>query len=54
MASQNNLEKFNKIYDETYNEVLKFIIFKINNIFDANDLIQETYLEFYKILNKKN
>ena len=53
MASQNNLEKFNKIYDETYNEVLKFIIFKINNIFDANDLIQETYLEFYKILNKK-
>lgn len=53
MTSQNNLDKFNKIYDETYSDVLKYIIIKCHDVNDANDIIQEVYLEFWKILNKK-
>ena len=54
MTSQNNLSKFNKIYDETYSDVLKYVIIKCHNINNANDIVQDTYLEFWKILNKKD
>jgi len=53
MASEYNLYKFNSIYDNTYHDVLKYIIIKCHNVNDANDILQETYLEFWKILNKK-
>lgn len=53
MASQENLNKFNKIYDKTYNDVLKYIIVKCHDVNDANDILQETYYEFWKILNSK-
>ena len=53
MTSQNNLNRFNKIYDNTYNDVLKYIIVKCHNVSDANDIIQDTYLEFWKLLNEK-
>ncbi len=53
MTSQSNLNKFNDIYNKTYSDVLKYIIIKCHNINDANDIIQEVYLEFWKILNKK-
>ena len=54
MTSQNNLKQFNNIYEETYSDILKYVIIKCHNINDANDIIQDTYLEFWKILNKKN
>ena len=54
MTSQNNLKKFNNIYDSTYSDILKYVIIKCHNINDANDIIQDTYLEFWKILNKKD
>lgn len=54
MTSQSNLKRFNAIYDETYSDVLKYVIIKCYNINDANDIIQEVYLEFWKILNKKD
>ena len=44
MASGNNLNKFNKIYNETYSDVLKYVIIKCHDINDANDIIQEVYL----------
>lgn len=53
MASQINLEKFNDIYDKTYSDVMKYVIVKCHNINDANDIIQDVYFEFWKILNKK-
>ncbi len=53
MASESNLYKFNKIYDNTYSDILEYVIIKCHNINDANDIIQETYLELWKILNKK-
>ena len=53
MTGQGNLNKFNKIYDDTYKDVLKYIIIKCQNINDSNDILQEVYYEFWKILNKK-
>lgn len=54
MASKENLKKFNSIYDETYYDILKYVIIKCHNVNDANDIIQEVYLEFLNILNKKD
>lgn len=54
MASQSTLYKFNDIYDKTHLDLLKYVIIKCHNINDANDIIQETYLEFWNIMNKKN
>ncbi len=53
MTSQSNLYKFNNIYDNTYSDILKYIIIKCHNVNDANDILQETYFELWKILNKK-
>lgn len=53
MTGQSNLYKFNNIYDKTYSDILKYIIVKCHNVNDANDILQETYLEFWKIINKK-
>lgn len=53
MTSQSDLYKFNSIYDKTYSDVLRYIIVKCQNVNDANDILQETYLEFWRLLNKK-
>lgn len=47
-------EQFNVIYNNTYHSTLRFIICKCPNINDTNDILQETYLELYKLLNKKD
>lgn len=54
MSTQKPQNSFEQIYNETYNDLLKFIILKCNNFDDVNDIIQETYTEFYKALNKTN
>lgn len=55
MTGQENFQMFKKIYDETYNNLLKFIVCRCSNIDDVNDIIQETYTEFYKIfISEKN
>jgi len=43
------IDKFEGIYNDTYNKTLKYIVIKCNNIDDINDIMQETYLE---LLNK--
>ena len=53
MASELNLYKFNDIYDKTHDYLLKYVIIKCHNVNDTNDIIQETYLELWNILNKK-
>ncbi len=53
MTSDDYLKTFNKIYDATYFDLLRFIIIKCHNVNDANDIIQEVYIEFWKILHKK-
>ncbi len=50
MSTQKILKKFDKIYDETYSDTLKYILCKCSNLNDIDDIIQETYLELYKVL----
>lgn len=48
------LEKFNKIYYDTYKNTLKYILIHCNDLDDVKDLLQETYLDFYKYLSKND
>lgn len=52
MVNRDISKEFEKIYDETYDGTLKFLISRCENLADVNDLIQETYFEIYKILKK--
>ena len=53
MSTQIYRKDFEKIYKDTYNKVLRYVVIKCRNIDDINDIIQETYLELLKILGKK-
>lgn len=53
MSTQLSLENFEEIYSNTYNRTLRYIVCKCSNIEDVNDLLQETYVELYRILKKK-
>ena len=54
MSTLKPQNSFEAIYDDTYNDLLKFVMFKCNNIDDVNDIIQETYIELFKMLNKQD
>ena len=45
-------EDFKDIYDKTYDNILKVIILK-SNVDDANDIIQEVYIELLNKLKKE-
>ena len=53
MSVEINIENFEKIYNETYSQILKFIICKCKNLDDVNELIQDTYVELYKTIKNK-
>lgn len=53
MENKITREDFEKIYQETYEIVLKFAIVKCRNFDNVNDIIQDTYLELLKIIKKK-
>lgn len=48
-----DIELFKDIYLNTYNNILKYIICRCSNLDDVNDILQETYTEFYSILCRK-
>lgn len=52
MTSQQHLNSFEEIYLDTYNKVLKYIFLHCLNIDDVNEIIQETYIELYKLMSK--
>ena len=39
---------FEKIYKDTYDNVLKFIVIKSSNFCDVNEILQDTYVELFK------
>ena len=47
-------ELFNKLYEETFDEITKYVICNCSNINDINDIIQTLYLDIFKIINKDN
>ncbi len=44
---------FNQIYDAVFVKVKKYIIAKCQNLADVEDILQETFLEFYTLICKK-
>lgn len=51
--SQEEQLQFEVLYQETYSDVLRYIICHCQNIEDVNDILQDTYLEFYKVKQKR-
>lgn len=45
---------FDKIYDDTYQDVLKYVICKCSNIEDVNDIMQNIYVDLYKKISNTN
>ena len=54
MNTRISLDDFEDIYNSTYNNVLKYVICNVSNIDDINEIVQDTYVELYMILKKKN
>lgn len=49
-----NEQKFEEIYKKTYQNVLKYILCKCQNLDDVNELLQDSYVELYKTIRKKH
>lgn len=45
--------KFNKVYDETFASLKRFVASKCSNPFDIGDILQDTYTDYYRVLTKK-
>ncbi len=52
MIDQKTLNMFDKLYNETYSNVLKYVICNCSNVEDVKDIVQNVYLELLKILKK--
>lgn len=52
MIDQETLKIFDKLYNESYQSVLKYVICNCSNVEDVKDIIQNVYLELLKILEK--
>lgn len=53
MAKTKTLKLFDEIYDETYNDILKYVVLRSNNLEDAQDIVQNTYIALFKQMFKK-
>ena len=54
MSTHITLKNFEEIYNNTYKATSRYVICKCANLDDANDIIQNTYLELYSILKRKS
>ena len=52
MISQKALEKFDEVYNESYKDISRYVVVSSNNIGDAQDILQNIYLEVYKNIDK--
>ena len=52
MINQETLDTFDKLYNESYPNVLKYVICNCSNVEDIKDIVQNVYLELLKILQK--
>ncbi len=53
ISTQMEEKDFEEIYEGTYLSTLKFITIHCYHVSDINDILQDTYVELYKILCKK-
>lgn len=53
MNENNTIVKFNKIYNDTYKDIVKYVVCSCKKIDDVSDIVQNIYLEVLKKINKK-
>ena len=53
MSNPNTATRFDEIYNSTNKAVLAFITAKCGRIADVGDIFQETYMELYRVLDKR-
>lgn len=49
-----NDDFFDELYYKTFDEISKYVICNCSNIEDASDIIQNIYMDVFKIINKDN
>lgn len=54
MIDQETLKRFDKLYNDSYSDVSKYIVCNCSNIEDVKDIIQNTYLEVIKNVKRVN
>lgn len=53
MVDQKTTDFFNRIYDETYNRALRYVISKCSNTSEVSDILQETYTAVFEVIVRK-
>lgn len=48
------VNKFNKIYNDTYEDVVKYVVCRCKRIDDVSDIVQNIYIEVLKSLKNKD
>lgn len=54
MIDQETLNKFDKLYNESYKNILKYVICNYSNVEDVEDIVQNVYVDLLKKINKIN
>jgi RNA polymerase sigma-70 factor (ECF subfamily) len=54
LSTYKSSKNFEEIYNETYEDILKYVILRCNNLDDVNEIVQDTYVAFYKYAQKEN
>lgn len=44
---------FNKIYEDTYHQVLRYVIAKCDNLANVEDIVQNVYIKVYEVIERK-
>ena len=54
MVEKNLAEEMTRIYNETYDDVLKYVVCKCKNPSDISDIMQNVYMKFYNRLSRSD
>jgi RNA polymerase sigma-70 factor (ECF subfamily) len=47
-------DRFEDLFRRTYDELSRFVLFKVRTVSDAEDIVSNVYMNFYKHIVKKN
>jgi RNA polymerase sigma-70 factor (ECF subfamily) len=47
-------DRFEELFRKTYDDLSRFVLFKVHSVSDAEDIVSNVYLNFYKHTVKKN
>ncbi|PKM88216.1 MAG: hypothetical protein CVU85_04395 [Firmicutes bacterium HGW-Firmicutes-10] len=47
-------DRFEDLFRRTYDDLSRFVLFKVRSVSDAEDIVANVYMNFYKHITKKN